>query len=387
MFLRWNSFSFSLLSGLTFWLLSLSFLGLVLFIFGTHLATLTLTHLAKGMLTFIFVLTLLLLLLASLQVYLHVISRKRTEKYQSKKHWYAVWSAVLYGGQAAPKTTDPNAKKALLDIAANLSDDYHETLLGIYEQTYLWKDLSVLESRRPAEVKSVYVESLAIIRQPLAIKHLYKAAHSKSSELRHLALLALAKTCERTELSRAQLELLFLSLFNSGKFSKGVMEEVLMALADKAELLIPCLLSRSNHLAVRIAALNAIAYKQNAQYLPYCLKPLDDPHPDIRAAALRALHGINFVPPEAYPALLKSLKDPLPFIRNQAVKACRGVLDTAINNHLLLALGDEDWWVRFNAAETLSQRGQAALEKLERAARVHPDPYARDIVGHVLSLA
>jgi HEAT repeat protein len=47
-------------------------------------------------------------------------------------------------------------------------------------------------------------------------------------------------------------------------------------------------------------------------------------------------------------------------------------------------LGDRSWWVRRAAADALVALGPAGLAQLGRAARAHPDRFARDIAEQAL---
>ncbi len=91
---------------------------------------------------------------------------------------------------------------------------------------------------------------------------------------------------------------------------------------------------------------------------------------------------MRYVPAHAYSEVYKALKSPNWFVRNQAVKASIGVLSKQIDGYLVEAISDDAWWVRFNAASILAQKGHHGQSLLKEVASNHSDSYARDIASH-----
>lgn len=108
------------------------------------------------------------------------------------------------------------------------------------------------------------------------------------------------------------------------------------------------------------------------------------PEPEVRAAAIRALRQIGYVPPEAEEGVLAALHDELPFLRTQAAHVSPLLPRDEVLPELWRLMGDGSWWVRRAAAQALSRMAGTGLSQLRRAARRHPDRYARHMAVQVL---
>ena len=83
-------------------------------------------------------------------------------------------------------------------------------------------------------------------------------------------------------------------------------------------------------------------------------------------------------------AVLIALTDDTEFVRVQAARAAAFVpaIDALVALHE--SLGDLSWWVRRASAESLLRLGRRGLSVLARAARFHPDRFAREMASQVL---
>jgi HEAT repeat protein len=111
---------------------------------------------------------------------------------------------------------------------------------------------------------------------------------------------------------------------------------------------------------------------------------LADPDDEVRATALRAVGRLGFLPESSHGIVVTALTDDVDFIRIHATAAARFLPRPQALALLSERLGDRSWWVRRAAADTLVILGPAGLAALGRAARGHPDRFARDIAEQAL---
>ncbi|WP_134682668.1 HEAT repeat domain-containing protein [Brevibacillus migulae] len=71
--------------------------------------------------------------------------------------------------------------------------------------------------------------------------------------------------------------------------------------------------------------------------------------------------------------------------RMQTIRIVRACSMHIAIPHLVDALADPEWWVRYHAAETLHSFGTIGKERLREARLHHQDSYARDMAAQILS--
>lgn len=301
--------------------------------------------------------------------------------------WKGRWQAVLQDGEVVDglEPNDLDAALALLQLRDALSGKASDEAASRYiAHGFLERDLQVLSTDTHPERRSQTLEYLALLRHPLSTEALLEETKRNEPELRHGALIALARTYGYGRVEPRRVVYLFYPLLTSGRFSKGMVEEALVLLGNNAA---PVLkeLTRTDleHGAVR-AALDAIGHLSLEEGAAWCLPYLESDLAERRAAALRALAQLKNIPADATPLILWCLRDPFWFVRAQAAKACLAaqVVPTeeadTVERVLSEALADPAWWVRHNAAKTLALRGGAGRDSLRFLARHHPDRFARD---------
>jgi HEAT repeat protein len=106
--------------------------------------------------------------------------------------------------------------------------------------------------------------------------------------------------------------------------------------------------------------------------------------PELRAAALRALHRLGSVPEEAHGSLLEALRDEVDFVRVQASHAAAFLPAEVALPALEPGLEDESWWVRRATAASMARLGDDGVAAVRRAAETHPDQAAREMAVQIL---
>jgi HEAT repeat protein len=106
--------------------------------------------------------------------------------------------------------------------------------------------------------------------------------------------------------------------------------------------------------------------------------------PEVRAAAIRALGRLGYLPAPAESGLVAALRDDVEFVRVQAAHAAVLLAPETAATALWELLGDRSWWVRRAAGESLARITGIGVRELGRAARSHPDRYARQMAVQIL---
>jgi HEAT repeat protein len=105
---------------------------------------------------------------------------------------------------------------------------------------------------------------------------------------------------------------------------------------------------------------------------------------EVRAAAIRALSRLGYLPAPAEVGLVAALHDEVEFVRVQAAHAAVLLDPEAAAPALWDLLGDPSWWVRRAAGESLARIAGIGVRELGRAAESHPDRYARQMAVQIL---
>jgi HEAT repeat protein len=106
--------------------------------------------------------------------------------------------------------------------------------------------------------------------------------------------------------------------------------------------------------------------------------------PEVRAGAIRALGRLGYLPAAAEPGLIAALHDDVEFVRVQAAHAAILLSPETAASALWELLGDQSWWVRRAAGESLARIADTGIRELSRAAASHPDRYARQMAVQIL---
>jgi len=169
--------------------------------------------------------------------------------------------------------------------------------------------------------------------------------------------------------------------------SRPYLTAVMSAAGDNLAWLCRELLGHSTTESVRVAALDAIGRSQRAEAGELATAVLmGGSQGEAKAAALRTLARVGFVPTFAVAAVVAAAGDAATAVRVQAVYALVGVEPSIALPALWRGLADEAWEVRRACADTLLNRGGAGEEVLRRAALRHSDKFARDVSTMMLGV-
>ena len=327
-----------------------------------------------------------LISLSLFQFFHHTVSLRQFERQQDQiSYWMEVVSDVLLFDAKPPQWVRASAAYALLELSEGVDDDASLCLMYLYESYgFLADDLRTLGKRISIDRRAKIISKLALIRHPHAVGWLRLELNRSALSLRTAAFQALARTYSRQEMSAAEAREIFLPLILEKRFSTGLIEEALVILANNAGPTIYALLQQQDSDFIRLA-LAVIERSKEQSWADWCVAWLDSPSAELRAAALRALAKLQFVPLEASDKVMQALKDEQWFVRAQAANASVSVMTSTIDDVLLEALADSNWWVRYNAAKSLKDRGNKSLALLHWAASQHEDRYGRDMAEQVLA--
>jgi len=263
--------------------------------------------------------------LALLQfVQLGVSRRADTDDVRDEERWTEDLLAWSYTGLALPRPLNRSGVAALLKLRDSLEGEVSDRLRDLYEQQgWLAGDLARLGRRTlPLVTRAEVIERLALLRHPVALDALAGELAHANSEIRALALLAVARSVGRLNLPPGQQRRLSQTLRGAvvgGRFSVGQLQETLTLLDDAGLPLARELLHHADP-GLCAATLDVLARRRSPALHDEVLPLLHAPHPEVRAGALKVLARSRDVPPEARAAALDLSYDPLPFVRVQATK-------------------------------------------------------------------
>lgn len=133
---------------------------------------------------------------------------------------------------------------------------------------------------------------------------------------------------------------------------------------------------------LQVAILALIGEKQEISYLSKVEEELQNDHIEIRLQALKTICELEYI---------TDVTKVEPFFRSHiwqermlVAKVIRALQLERFKKELIVLIGDENWWVRYAAAEAFShfKDGQILLQYIQKK---HEDRYARDMAHQWLS--
>lgn len=352
-------------------------LGQLVLVFSARLFSLLSLPLAHRTLLQALLLTGLSLALLSAYVLLYhaYTQAKEGRDRRAYEEWLGRFTRALWGEEPLPPPPWPRpALEALLHLKEMLQGEFAERLTSWLRQAGPpWG--RVLRGRfysRPARLEAL--EALAQARLPETLDLVLPYLKHPDPVLRLAAARAGARIAQGEGV-----EALARALLGAG-LPRGALLEALLLLEERAPSAVDLLL-REGGGEERWAALEALGRLKLHGLAERMVPFLGDPDPELRAAALRALWRLGFVPPGLEEVVLAHLQAPEEFLRLQAARLLPLLGRPLARKALWRALSDPSFYVRRAAAEGLKELG---LEVLAQAAREHPDPYGRAMAQQVL---
>lgn len=323
-----------------------------------------------------------------LLAYQMVSDRRAAAVAEARARWVVRWLRVLSGSEPAPDAPLPRpGVEALLELREAVRGAEAEHLLELLRRYGVSAHLEGRVRGRRLVRRLQALEDLARARAPEAMPILLAAVIDPDPRVQVAAARAAARTLadvadpgERAALSEA-----FAGSLVAARLPFGVVEEALL-LADEAAAGIVETILRRGDVPARFAraALDAVARLGLHGLGDAVVSRLEHHDPEVRAAALRAVSRLGWLPEEARGAVRQALEDAVAFVRIHAAAAAVLLPREEARELLWWRLGDPSWWVRRAAAEALAGLGREGLAALGRAARTHPDRYARDMAAQVI---
>lgn len=317
-----------------------------------------------------------LLLLSGYILLYHGYTRLREEgDRRAYEAWLERFARALFQGESPPPPPWPRpALEALLALRENLKGEAAERASQWLRRAQpSWE--RVLRGRiysRPARLETL--EALAQARLPDTLDLILPYLANPDPVLRLAAARAGARVARGEGVWRLGEALL------RAKLPRGALLEVVLLMRERALPLAHFLLVRGGP-AERWVALEVIG-RLRLRYLAKRVPPfLEDPDPELRSAALRALWHLRYRPKRREVALLASLRAEQEFLRLQAARLLGLYREDWARQALWRALYDPSFYVRRAAAEGLRRQDFTLLAK---AAREHPDPYGRAMAFQVM---
>ncbi len=239
-----------------------------------------------------------------------------------------------------------------------------------------------LRSKRRAR-RLAAIEDLSRARLEEGLEPLLAATKTRDRIVQHLALRGAARTLAKVSApARERATGAFIDAVAAAGLPTRPLEEVLLLPGDAAAPIVTELLSRpgleSGHLRAALAAARQLGLRDAAAAIE-ALGGHEDP--EVRSAALQSLAAVGNLSSAGTSAIHAGLADERAFLRIHATRASAHLPEPEALEILWDRLGDPSWWVRVAAAETLRTLGAPGRACLERAARSHPDRFARDLAG------
>lgn len=310
----------------------------------------------------------------------HVIGARRQARREADvREWTERWTEVVFGAEAPEGPLPPAALEGLLEVRDKLRGSRARAIDQLFER--YWRSgvlIRPLRSRRLLKRLDA-LERLARARLASTFFPVLHETDKADARTRAMAIRASARTLalypEGPALDEAQGA--FAEALDDDRISTGVALEALMLLEDACSGVAIRLFDDPTPRWLRWAAIEAAGRLERVDLTIEIASLVEDLDPEIRAASLRALHGIRTIPDAAQDTVRRALHDDVDFVRVQATRAAELLPFAVVATRLWEMLGDPSWWVRRTAAETMGGHGTAGAAMLGWAARSHPDRYAR----------
>jgi HEAT repeat protein len=334
----------------------------------------------------------------------HVISsRSERGRRERLEAWTARWVTVLFREEELPPAPLPSeAVETLLDLREHLAGNEGQRVedlvrdYGIGESLIerstfppgrRWR-LGPLGSlwRRRLSRRLDALEALARARLPQSVEPLLELLDDREPAIRLMALRSVARSLARMPEGplRDRAVVGFAEAVMTARLPAGAVEESLLLLEGASVQVLSLLLAASHDAPLLARAIDAAGRLKLLELGEAVAAHCDHPEPEVRAAALRTLGRLGFLPPAGEAGVVASLNDPTEFVRVQACRTAMLLPPETARPALWELLGDSSWWVRRASAQALLGLGPDGPGHLRSAATGHPDRFARHMAVQVL---
>jgi len=329
-----------------------------------------------------------LVMLAGYILAYHAMSLSRDRRSRARvKMWSERWILAVFGEGPFPKPPlAAEAQEAGLALRELLGGKRGRKLAASLESAGVGESLVRRLGSRRRTVLLEALEGLARARLPSAFGAVNRLLHHPKPVVRLMAARAAARTLATWgEPGRDDAIIAFAESLAVLNLPAGAVTEVLILLRNAGPAVAARLMAHSNlSPPVARACLDAIGRLGLVQLAYEVASHATHPDPEVRAAALRALARLRRVPQRARDVVIIALADDTEFVRVQAARAAAFIQAENALAALYQSLGDRSWWVRRASAESLLGSGGWGAEALKKAARSHPDRFAREMAAQVL---
>lgn len=166
----------------------------------------------------------------------------------------------------------------------------------------------------------------------------------------------------------------------------AVIESVIAQLDDRISTMVDILLEHDEiPTQVLIATINTIGHFYLANYLDRMVQFITHTDPLIRKTILKAFSTLKSIPNESYNHIIKQIYDEDASVREQAIMTLSTISLPYTRLALWLALGDNEWSVRFAAAQVLRDTyGEQGIQTLQIATLQHKQLVGRQLAADML---
>jgi len=314
-------------------------------------------------------LALIVLLLAIYCFWLRFLYNQREKKqFELSSKWEEMIFKYLEGEQLPQEIVDP-IPRSDYSYFLNFLENYLMTIKGedfkristLITQTKLFSHLINNLKQRNSQMRSDAAFFLGLARARKAKEFLRERLKDRNDSVAYNCALSLAKMgaidtvsdiliryCNCKNYSRDSLLCILFELGNS--VCESLLQRLLKEKKDSLRILIIDVLGHYIYFSAGKAILNLFNLSNNNELRIHCIK---------------AIGRMEYI--EALPTLRRCLDNPDWVIRSQAISAIGKIGDINIENKLVEKLGDENWWVRYRAAEVLfsiSEQGKEILKDI-----------------------
>jgi len=332
-------------------------------------------------------------------VHLSLIASRRTASARRDAHianWTHVWSAVAAGADGPSVRTEAMeaaAEGAALVLQDTKGEGAERIRLALLASGTITADLALATRGLLSQAgdSTAALERLAWIAVPETLPLFEVAAGSSSDRVSRAALLGLMRVLagqrNPEDIGVAVIEAVeeHVRTTRDAEGARPFLTAVMLAADDNLAWLCRELLASGATTTVRVAALDAMGRSQRPEAGEIAtVALLGGAQGETKAAALRTLASVGYVPPVAVKAVVTAASDAVKAVRVQAAYALVGVESSVALPALWDGLADEAWEVRRACADALLSYGRAGAELLRRAALEHSDRFARDVSNMAL---